>query len=166
MDAANGRPDWCCIGGRCLSAVEVAAAAPAVGRRSELPLQLHEAPDPGAVGAEVRLDVGGELADGGQVGAEQLGAPLQQRRDRPVQVLRTATGPTVGRHWGTAHRHPWVSTGYLQQADGLADWHVRRRAAGRESGRLALLLRIYWIYQLPVCDWPVTAWSPQALSIT
>jgi hypothetical protein len=93
MEAANGRPDWCCIGGRNLSAVEVAAAAPAVHLWAELALQLHEAPDPGAVGAEVRLDYGGQLADGGQVDAEQLGAPFQRRCDRPAQV-QVVPGPT------------------------------------------------------------------------
>jgi hypothetical protein len=61
------------------SAVTVAASAPAVRFRPELAFQLHEAPDPGAVGAEVRLDVGSHLADGGQVDAEQLRAPLQRR---------------------------------------------------------------------------------------
>jgi hypothetical protein len=77
MNAANCRLDCCCcIGGRSLSAVEVATAAPAVGLRSKLPLKLHEVPDPGAVGAKVRLDLGGELADGRQVNAEQLGASL------------------------------------------------------------------------------------------
>ena len=47
------------------SAVEVAAAPPAVGLGPKLALQLHKAPDPGAVGAEVGLDIGGQLADGG-----------------------------------------------------------------------------------------------------
>jgi hypothetical protein len=61
------------------SAVEVAAAPPAVCLGSELAFQLHQAPDPGAVGAEVGLDVGGRLVDGGQVDAEQLRAPLQWR---------------------------------------------------------------------------------------
>jgi hypothetical protein len=92
MDAANSRPDWCCSGGRGLSAVEVAATAPAVGRRWELPLKLHEAPDPGAVGAEVRLEVGGQRADGGQLDAEQLRALVERRRDRPAQ-LRVVPGP-------------------------------------------------------------------------
>jgi hypothetical protein len=41
------------------SAVEVPASPPAVRRRSEQAFQLHQAPDPGAVGAEVGLDVGG-----------------------------------------------------------------------------------------------------------
>jgi hypothetical protein len=51
----------------------------------ELPLQLHEASDPGAIGADVRLDVGGQLADGGQVDAQQLRTPLKRRRDRPAR---------------------------------------------------------------------------------
>jgi hypothetical protein len=66
------------------SKVEVAASPPTVGLGPELAFQLHEAPDPGAVGAEVGLDVGGCLTDGGQVDAEQLGASLQRRRDRPA----------------------------------------------------------------------------------
>ncbi len=64
----------------------MAASASLVGLGPELPLKLHEAPDPGAVGADIRLDLGGQLADGGQVDAEQLRAPLQRRRDRPAQV--------------------------------------------------------------------------------
>jgi hypothetical protein len=81
------------LGSWSLAAVEVAAPAPAIGLGSELPLKLHEAPDPGAVGAEVRLDRGGQLADGGQVDAEQLRALLQRCRDRPAQV-RVVPGPT------------------------------------------------------------------------
>jgi hypothetical protein len=66
--------------GRC------SAAAAAVGLGPELPLQLHQAPDLGAVRAAVRLDACGELPDGGQVDAEQFRAALQRRRDRPAQV--------------------------------------------------------------------------------
>jgi hypothetical protein len=68
------------------STVEVAASPAAVCLWPELALQLHEAPDPGAVGMDVGLDAGGHLCDGGQVDAEQLRAPLQRRRDRPAQV--------------------------------------------------------------------------------
>jgi hypothetical protein len=75
-----------CVGGRGPSVVEVAAPSAAVGLGSELAFQLHQAPDPGAVGAEVRLDLGGQLTDTGEVDAEQLRAPLQRRRDRPAQV--------------------------------------------------------------------------------
>jgi hypothetical protein len=46
--------------------------------------QLHQAPDPGAVGAEVGLNLGGHILDGGQIDAQQLRAPLQRRRDRRV----------------------------------------------------------------------------------
>jgi hypothetical protein len=81
-----------CIGGQGLPAVEVATPAPAIRLGPQLPLKLHEAPDPGAVGAEVRLDLGGQLVDGGQVDAEQFGASLQRRRDRPAQV-RVVPGP-------------------------------------------------------------------------
>jgi hypothetical protein len=81
-----------CVGGRDPSAVEVATPAPAVRLWPELAFQLRQAPDRGAVGAEVRLDLRGQLADGGQVDAEQLRAPLQRRRDRPAQV-QVAPGP-------------------------------------------------------------------------
>jgi hypothetical protein len=69
-----------------LSTVEVAAPPSAVGLGPELSLQLHQAPDPGAVSTEIGLDVGGRFLDGGQVNAEQLRTPLQRRRDRPAQV--------------------------------------------------------------------------------
>jgi hypothetical protein len=71
-------PDWLWVGGWSLSAVEVAAPAPAIGLGPELPLKLHQAPDAGAVGADIRLNVGGQLAEGGQVDAEQLRAPRQR----------------------------------------------------------------------------------------
>ncbi len=54
-------------------------------------LKLREAPDLGAVDPEVGFDVGGRLADGGEVDAEQLGAALQRSRDRPGE------GGIVGR---------------------------------------------------------------------
>jgi hypothetical protein len=79
-------------GARCLrvsgfpAAVQVAAPPPAEPFRSELPLQQHQAPHLGAVPANVRFDAGGQLADGGQVDAEQLRAPLQRRRDRPAHL--------------------------------------------------------------------------------
>jgi len=66
--------------------VEVAAAPPTVRLRPELAFRLHQAPDPGAVGTEVWLDVDGRRTDGGQVDVEQLHAPLQRRRDRPAQL--------------------------------------------------------------------------------
>jgi hypothetical protein len=68
------------------STVEIAASPPAVRPWPELTLQLHQAPDPGAVGTEVGLDVGGRRTDGGQVDAKQIRAPLQRRRDRPAQI--------------------------------------------------------------------------------
>jgi hypothetical protein len=58
------------IGSRGSSAVDVAASAPTVRLRPELALKLHEAPDFRAVHADVGLDVGGQLADGGQVDAK------------------------------------------------------------------------------------------------
>jgi len=89
--SSSGRCSAGCATG-CSSTVEVAASPPAVRLGPELAFQLHQAPDPGAVGAEVRLDVGGRLLDGGQVDAEQLRAPLQRCRDRPAQV-RVVPGP-------------------------------------------------------------------------
>src|SRR6266545_8333113 len=74
------------IGGRGPSAVYIAAPPSAKRLGPELPLKQHEAPHLDAVGTDVGLDVGGHLADGGQVDAEQLRAPLHRRRDRPAQV--------------------------------------------------------------------------------
>jgi hypothetical protein len=51
----------------------------------QLPLQLHQAPDPGAVDPNIGLDVGGRFADDGEVDTEQLGAALQGSGDRPGQ---------------------------------------------------------------------------------
>jgi hypothetical protein len=75
-----------------LPAVEVPAPAPPIRLGPELALKLHEAPDLGAVRVDVGLDVGGQLADRGQVDAEQLRALLQRCRDRPAQV-RVMPGP-------------------------------------------------------------------------
>src|SRR5215218_4000441 len=61
--------------------VEVPASPPAVCLGPELAFQLHQAPDPGAVGAEVGLDIDGRLPESGQVDAEQLRAPFERRRD-------------------------------------------------------------------------------------
>ena len=102
LNAPNGRG----IGGRRLSAVEVAAPAPAVRLGPELALELHEAPDLGAVGAEVRLNVGGQLAEGAQVNAEQLRALLQRRRDRPAHV-QVVPGPHRTRLSNTSSRENW-----------------------------------------------------------
>jgi hypothetical protein len=60
--------------------------------RAGAALKLHEAPDLGAVHADIGLDVGGQLADGGQVDAEQFSAVLQRCRNRPAQV-RVVPGP-------------------------------------------------------------------------
>jgi hypothetical protein len=68
------------------STVEVTAPTPAVCLGPELAFQLHQAPDPGAVSADIWLYLGGQLTEGDEVDAEQLRAPLQRRRDRPAQV--------------------------------------------------------------------------------
>jgi hypothetical protein len=91
------------IGGRMPSTVEVAASPPPEPFGPQLPLQLHQAPHLGAVSADIWLDVDGHLADGGQVNAEQLCAPLQWRRDRPAQV-RVVPGPHRNRVSNTSSR--------------------------------------------------------------
>jgi hypothetical protein len=157
----TGAWDWLCIGDRGASVVEVAASAPAVRLGSELRLKLCEAPDPGAVRADVGLDAGGRLMDGGEVDAEQLRAALQRCRDRPAQV-RVVPGPHWGRlpnrcsssnrEWylprpvgplghigGTEPRPARVNSGQSWKGRDLVDGSFRRCATGRESGRLALL---------------------------
>ena len=67
------------------STVEVAASAPAVHLWAELALQLRQAPDSGAVGAQVGLDLDGQLTDGGEVDPEQLRALFQRGRERSAQ---------------------------------------------------------------------------------
>jgi predicted enzyme related to lactoylglutathione lyase len=67
---------------------------PAIGVRAEVALELHEAPDLGAVDAQVGIDVGGRLLDSGEVDAEQRGAKAppndrERRRDaRSAGALR------------------------------------------------------------------------------
>ena len=98
---------WRCLSscsGRCLaggatrrsSTVEVAASPPTVRLGSEQAFQLHQAPDPGAVGTEVGRNVRGHLANGGHVDTEQLCAPFQRRCDRPAQV-QVVPSPHRGR---------------------------------------------------------------------
>jgi hypothetical protein len=58
------------VGRRDPSTVEVAAPSPAVDLGPELSFKLHQAPDAGAVGADVGLDPGGGLVEAGQVDAE------------------------------------------------------------------------------------------------
>jgi hypothetical protein len=76
--------------------VKVAAPPSVVRLGPEPALKLHEAPDLAAVRADVGLDVGGRLLDGGQVDAEQFRAPLQRCCDWPG--LSTATGWAAGAH--------------------------------------------------------------------
>jgi hypothetical protein len=45
------------------STVELAASPPAVHLWPDLAFQLHEAPDPGAIGSEVRLDLDGQTSE-------------------------------------------------------------------------------------------------------
>ena len=76
-DAGSG------VDGPGASAGDVAAPDPAVGLGAELAPELHEAPDLGAIHPGVGFDVESRPEDGGQVDAEQLGAPLQWGGDRP-----------------------------------------------------------------------------------
>jgi hypothetical protein len=92
-----------CVGGRGSSTVDVAASAALVGLGPELPFKLHKAPDPGAICTDVRLNVGSQLADGGQVDAEQLGALVERCRNRPAQV-RVVPGPHRNRLSNTGSR--------------------------------------------------------------
>jgi hypothetical protein len=165
LNAADGRG----IGGRRLSAVEVAAPAPAVRLGPELPLELHQAPDPGAVGAEVRLDLGGQLADGGQVDAEQLRAPLQRRRDRPTQ-LRVVPGPHAAQH--IEHKFEEESGTVRSPTGSLRAWVGRAGAAtqrtlGDSRGQQGITnlevsgrsQRLAWGAKL--LDWAFTRQRPQ-----
>jgi hypothetical protein len=104
----TGQLRFLSVGGWGPSAAEVAAAPPPVDLGPELALELHEAPDLGAVRAEVGLDVGGRLANRCQVDAEQFRAPLQRPRDRPahVQVVPKVVGPSRSRLAGPARRAP------------------------------------------------------------
>jgi hypothetical protein len=98
-------PDLCglWVGGRDPSTFEVAAPSPTVGLGPELSLKLRQAPDPGAVGAEVGLDLGRGLAEADQVDAEQLRAPFQRRCDRPSQA-RVVPSPHRPRLSNTSSR--------------------------------------------------------------
>jgi hypothetical protein len=74
----------------------------------EASLQVHEAPDLGAVDPDVRLDVGRRPPDGDQVDAEQLGASLQRRGDRPgIGLVVRFPSP----HEGTLDEHMFESKG-------------------------------------------------------
>jgi hypothetical protein len=72
--------------------LDVAASLPDECLGVELALQLHRAPDLGAVCAQVGLDLGGQLADAGQVDAEQLRALRKRRGDRAGEVGRFQVG--------------------------------------------------------------------------
>jgi hypothetical protein len=100
------------IDGGVPSPVEVAAPARAVRLWPELPLQLHQAPDLDTVRAAVRFDADSELADGGQVDAEQLRALVERRRDRPTQ-LRVVPSPhrdSVSNTSSSSNREWYVPT--------------------------------------------------------
>jgi hypothetical protein len=52
-----------------------------------LPLELHQAPNLGAVHPNVGFDVNGRSMDGGEVDAEELGAAIEWGSDRPGEGL-------------------------------------------------------------------------------
>jgi hypothetical protein len=87
------------------STVKVAApaAAAAVHLGSELAFQLHEAPDPGAVHAELGLDVGGQLADG--VPGRRRAVP------RTAAAVPRSAGPGSGRVRSPPGRQHLASSG-------------------------------------------------------
>jgi hypothetical protein len=69
------------------TAGDVAARTAGAERlEAKLALELHETPDLGAICADVGLDVGGGLANGGQLDAERLRTPVKRGRDRPAEV--------------------------------------------------------------------------------
>jgi hypothetical protein len=120
------------MGGRSLAPVEVPARSRRYASGPELAVELHQAPDLGAVRADVGRDVVGRLLDGGEVDAEQLGALLQRRRDRPAQG-RVVPGPH--RTKGIEHRFE-SGSGRLRSPTGpLTAWVGRAGAAtGRNLG--------------------------------
>ena len=88
-EAPRGTPDWLWVGRWGLSAVKVTAPSPAVRLGSKLPLKLHEAPDPGAVGAEVGFDRCGQRC--GRWPARHRAAP------RTGRAAPRSAGPAPGR---------------------------------------------------------------------
>ena len=93
-----GFPIDACIG--------LAVRGPAVHLRAQLALQLRQAPDPGAVGAEVGLDLGGQFVDGGEVNAEQLRA--------------CSSGAAIGRPTSTSFQVPTEPAYRTQVRDRIA----------------------------------------------
>ena len=71
------------IGGRDPAAVQVTAAARAVGLGPELAFQLHEAPDPGAIRAEV--------------GSTLAAAARMVARSTPSSSAHRSSGAAIGR---------------------------------------------------------------------
>jgi hypothetical protein len=83
--ARNIRPTGrLCVGSRSTSKVDVATPPPPERPRAQLPLELHDAPDPGAVRADAGFDVGSHLVCWWLVDAELLRTLLKRCRDRPA----------------------------------------------------------------------------------
>jgi hypothetical protein len=103
------------------SAVEVPASPPAVRRRSEQAFQLHQAPDPGAVGAEVGLDVGG--------------ASWMVAKSMPSSCAHRCSGAAIGRPRSGSCQVP-TETGYrtdVREVIGNATDCNRTGRRGREA---------------------------------
>jgi hypothetical protein len=103
-----------CSSGLGAAASDVATADPPVGVGPQLALQLHQAPDTGAVDPQVGLDMDGRSLDGLEVDAEELGAALQGSggRARVGSWASQAGMPgSLGEHmfehqWDKAGEHP------------------------------------------------------------
>jgi hypothetical protein len=112
------------------STVDIAAAPSAVRPRAELPLKLHQAPDPGVVGADVRFDLGGQFTDGGRSTSSS-----SAHRSSGAAIGRPSSGscqfPTVT---GSEHRFetgsgiPPTTTAWTRAA------HPARRPARLPTG--------------------------------
>lgn len=101
-----------CATGRS-STVEVAAAPPAVRVGSEPAFQLHQAPNPGAVGAEI--------------GSTFAAASLMMARSTPSSSAPVSSGAAIGRPRSGSCQVP-TATGYRT--------HVRDRIGNAHLARL------------------------------
>jgi hypothetical protein len=81
------------------STVEVAASPPAVRLGRKQAFQLHQAPDPDAVGAEVGLDIRGHLADGVSPPNQVIERMFENESSRllPAKELGCGSGVTCWR---------------------------------------------------------------------
>jgi len=81
-------------------------------RGPQLPLELHEAPDPGAVDPKVGLEVGGGLMDSVEVDAEQLAHRSSEAAIGRVRVGSWASQAGMpGRVNEQVFGHQWGESG-------------------------------------------------------